>query len=417
MIKQFLIVFTLITTAIAVHSQEGTTSSYSFYGVGLQKFKGTASARFMGGIRTYKDAYNLNLQNPATYADLTLTTFALGASRSEVTLKNETADDHTAATSLEYLAVGIPAGKFGFAFGLIPFTAVGYNVISTTATGESRFSGTGGMNRVFLGFGYQLAKGLNVGIEGSYNFGIIEDKLLTFRQDVQFGSRDVRRAELSSVSYSIGAVYTTKLTNDLDITSSLTLSPNATLSTKTTRELAPLSGFDTNGSDNFNPQDVQSIQLRDQELNLPTEFTVGFGLGKANKWYLATEISSKQENNSGSRYTTSENIRYRNAFGSRLGGYYIPNYNSLTSYWKRITYRAGMRVEELGLEINGESIREFGMSFGIGLPIPRLYSTINIGAEIGRRGTTNTGLVQENFVNLFLGLTLNDRWFIKRKYD
>ena len=65
----------------------------------------------------------------------------------------------------------------------------------------------------------------------------------------------------------------------------------------------------------------------------------------------------------------------------------------------------------------------YGMTFGMGIPVRRSnvpgvvrVNTINTGLVIGRRGTTNNGLIQETYLNFYLGLTLNDKWFIKYKY-
>jgi hypothetical protein len=82
-----------------------------------------------------------------------------------------------------------------------------------------------------------------------------------------------------------------------------------------------------------------------------------------------------------------------------------------------VVYRAGLYYEKTGLNINSESINEFGISFGLGLPVGDLFSNANLGFEIGKRGTTKNNLIQENFVNFQLSLSLNDRWFQKRKYD
>jgi hypothetical protein len=76
-----------------------------------------------------------------------------------------------------------------------------------------------------------------------------------------------------------------------------------------------------------------------------------------------------------------------------------------------------MRFENTGLKINDESINEFGISFGVGLPVGKLFSNANLGFEYGKRGTTSQNLVQENFFNFQLSLSLNDRWFVKRKYN
>ena len=78
----------------------------------------------------------------------------------------------------------------------------------------------------------------------------------------------------------------------------------------------------------------------------------------------------------------------------------------------------GIRTKKTGLKINGESINEFGISFGVGLPVGNNFlSNANLGFEFGNRGTTNKNLIKENFINFQLSLSLNDRWFQKRKFD
>ena len=39
------------------------------------------------------------------------------------------------------------------------------------------------------------------------------------------------------------------------------------------------------------------------------------------------------------------------------------------------------------------------------------------GFELGKKGTTSSNLVQENYANFCLSLSFNDRWFEKRKFN
>ncbi len=91
-----------------------------------------------------------------------------------------------------------------------------------------------------------------------------------------------------------------------------------------------------------------------------------------------------------------------------LGGYYIPKYMSFTSYLSRITYRAGLKFEKTGLVINNESINDFAFTLGIGLPLGGNFgvSNINLGLEVGKRGTTKANLIQENYVNIMVSLVI-----------
>ena len=38
---------------------------------------------------------------------------------------------------------------------------------------------------------------------------------------------------------------------------------------------------------------------------------------------------------------------------------------------------------------------------------------LNIGFEFGKRGKVTNGLIQENYINFRLSLSLNDKWFRK----
>ena len=60
---------------------------------------------------------------------------------------------------------------------------------------------------------------------------------------------------------------------------------------------------------------------------------------------------------------------------------------------------------------------DFAANVGLGLPLIGTFTNINIGLEVGKRGTTYYNLVQENYFNISVGLSLSDKWFVKRKFD
>ena len=403
-----------------VHAQEGTTSIYSYYGIGLQKFKGTVANRSMGGLQIHNDATHLNLQNPASYAGLQLTTLEAGVGRSQLYATNGNATEKTATSTIDYLAVGIPAGKLGFGFGLVPITSVGYSLESNSDTENSLFSGFGGLNRVYLSMAYEAFKGFYIGVEGQYNFGAIENKQITSGTQeigVPFGTRDLQRSELLGFSYSFGLAFKRQLKQQTYLQSGFSFSPASKLISENYREIAPFSGISPTGVEIVNGNDIQKLTVADRNLTIPSQFSIGVGVGELNKWFVGGEIGSKQSSDFTNRSFDQSNVSFRSAFSSKIGGYYIPKYNSLTSYWNRISYRSGIRYQETGLLINNEPINEFGISFGVGLPVSRLRSNIDLGLELGQRGTNKEGLIKETFLNFQVGLSLNDRWFIKRKYD
>lgn len=412
MIKRFIIIVALLTTVLAA-AQEGTSSPYSFYGIGLTKFKGTVENQSMGGLRLFSDSIHLNLRNPAGYGRLKLTTYTVGGSHQSTQLKNDQVSESSRTTSLDYLAIGIPTGKLNFGFGLIPFNSVGYKILNVNEETANRFTGRGGMNKVYLSTGYAVTDNLSLGVNVNYNFGNIQKNFTAFQNGIQFGTRQIDRTDLSGFNLNFGLDYQRALSDNLNFYTAATYSPKMDITAKKIRNTATIT-LGANGSELVTSE--KDITFPDSDLSLPAQLTLGAGLGASNKWFLGAEYSNIQAEDF-NFVTPNQDVSYQNASQYRLGGFYIPQYNSLTSYFNRMVYRAGIRFEETGLQINNEAINEFGISFGVGLPVGNNFSNANLGIEYGQRGTTNSGLIKENFLKLSISLSLNDKWFVQRKFD
>ena len=50
------------------------------------------------------------------------------------------------------------------------------------------------------------------------------------------------------------------------------------------------------------------------------------------------------------------------------------------------------------------------MSFGLGLPLGRRLSNVNLGFEFGKKGTTSNNLIQENYFNLRVRFIIKCCW-------
>ena len=162
--------------------------------------------------------------------------------------------------------------------------------------------------------------------------------------------------------------------------------------------------------------DLSSSGLDQTNLELSEIRRVGLGLGKNKKWFFGAQynlIKSATFNNDFFKRTS---VSYRDAKKWAVGGYFIPNYASFTSFWSRVVYRFGFRTEQMSTIVNNIPLTETGISFGLGLPLAGL-SNANVGVEISQRGQKEAGLIQETIVALRIGLSLNDIWFVKRKYN
>ena len=404
-------VFLLIASGLL--AQEGTTSPYSFYGIGTFKFHGTAENRSMGGIGVFSDSIHLNLKNPAGYAALRLINFSVGASHQTSKQKNDTESQNVSTTSLDYLAMGIPMGKFGMGFGLTPYTAVGYHFYSDISDGLTEYTGSGGLNKAFLSLAYQVTPELAIGVDGNYNFGKIENTAISQKPNLQYGSRSYNSSELYGFSVNFGAIYKKMITNNLELSGAVTYTPETNFNSDNYRKVATISIMPAG----IFTVDESEIDMANTKFAFPSQFTIGAGISKPKYWGVGAEYTLQETSSFSNRSFVTENVTYKNASKFRLGGYFIPDYNSFGNYIQRVAYRAGIRYEQTGLNMDGHEINEFGISFGLGMPVGRLFSNFNLGFEIGRRGTTDFGLIQENFFNTFLSFSLNDRWFEKRLYD
>lgn len=406
--KQTLVVL-IFLVSLGTQAQEITSSPYSFFGVGLQKFKGTAENRAMGGIGILADSVHLNLQNPASLGNLELTTYTLGASHTSTDVKKNNVSDATSSTNIDYLGLGVPAGDFGFSFGLIPYTGVGYRLRKVTDASTTEYKGKGGLNRLYLSVGYEITENLRVGVEGNYNFGNIQNRSLFFKQDIQYGTLEENRADLSGFAANFGVQYEKKIGKDLKLKTSASYSPSSDLTSENERTISLVNRAEQSlSSRDINPDDT--------DFELPEEYRIGVGIGEPQKWFAGVEYQKIGSGNYNNRSFEVTDLEFKDANAYRIGGFYIPNYGDITNYFNRMTFRLGARYQENGMSIKTEDIDEFGISFGLGLPAGPYLSNINLGVEYGQRGTTSSGLVQEDFWSFFISVSFNDVWFRERKF-
>ncbi|MGB1410643.1 MAG: hypothetical protein ACPG59_03780 [Flavobacteriaceae bacterium] len=408
------IIFLLAFAITASAWSQGTTSPYSFFGIGNLNFRGTVENRLMGGVSTYSDSIHLNLLNPAGLAKLKLVNYSIAGSHKFNTLSTATASERATTTTLDYMAIGFPMGKFAGAFGLLPLTTSGYKLENIDGTSTTQYTGSGGMNKVFFSLGYALTPNLSLGAEGNYNFGKISNNAVTFQEEIQLGTEENNQSDLLGLSVNLGLQYQKLLSGKLKGLASFSYTPETKFVSENARQIATVLLL-PNG--NTSAIDQRDIQLANTDFVYPSQLTFGLGLAQERKWSLSAEVSAQKTSNLSISTVDLDNVAYQDALKFRMGGFYIPDYNSFSSMLKRIVYRGGFRFEETGINVNGNAISEFGMSFGLGLNLGRSFSNINIGVEYGGRGTKDNGLVQESFVNVFVGLSLSDKWFEKRLYD
>jgi hypothetical protein len=147
-------------------------------------------------------------------------------------------------------------------------------------------------------------------------------------------------------------------------------------------------------------------------ITLPSAFGGGISISKGAKWAVGADVFlqdwKKFKNVNDDELASTQYSKFA------LGGEFTPDYLSV-NYLKRITYRTGVSLENYPFLANDKQVKDFGINFGISLPAGR--SNINLAFRTGTRGNKADTILQENYFKIFFGVTFNDQWFIKRKFD
>jgi hypothetical protein len=415
MIKKFIVASFFFS--LMANAQSGSASPYSFFGLGESRFKGNLENRSMGGLNIEQDSLHINILNPASFASIRATAFTIGGNYTSTKLKTDSKSDNAQRTTIDYLAIALPLGKMGVGFGLLPYTSVGYNIISSSSVPDGAnnvLKGTGGINKAFFSLGYTIIPNLVVGGDVQYNFGRINNSNLEFLTGVLIGTEEKNKADLTGFAANFGAMYKHKIYKKTNFYSSFTYAPQAALSSTNTKTISTVT---YNSNYDVAIYDTSGEKVIKTDLKIPEKMSIGIGVGETKKWLLGTQLVFQNVGKLTDDFNTVDNVSYGKYSSYSLGGFYVPNYNVYSKYYQKIVYRGGLRYTKTGTIIDSEEIDEKAVSFGVALPIIASLSNVNLGLEYGQRGTTSHGLIQENYVTLAVSFSLNDRWFRKHGID
>ena len=422
MIKKILVSLSLVFATAAI-AQQGTATPYSFYGLGNVNYNGTNEYKAMGGTSVYADSIHINLKNPASFAKLKYTTLSLGATAHYYRFKTDQTKDEAKRQSFDYFTLGFPiAKKAGVVFGILPYSNVGYKILGQENTNSlnqitaNSYSGDGGVNRAFIGAGIEVFSNLSVGFDAGYHFGKTDNRTFTWMKDIGDGTPLVtqtlehKNLDYKGFSYTLSAQYEAKI-KQYDFQSNITYAPQTKWDITNTTKIGVYDIY----SPSY-PIKEEVIVDETQKFINPQNIAIGAGFGKKFKWFVSGQFTYVENSKLANAWNSTAISSYEDTRRYSVGGFYIPKYNSFTSYLDRVVYRAGFRYENTGLVLKEQSIKDYALSVGFGLPV-RGLTNINIGFEYGQRGTTSKDLLRENYFNMSVGFSLNDIWFKRRKFE
>lgn len=416
--KSLFLLVVLIVNTLPSFTQINTISPYSRFGLGDLHFNGFSQNIHLAGLTTpLKSPYNINVKNPASYSSIQLTSFEIAFGTTYHKSENDSLSENNYTNFLQHIALGFPISKkWGLSIGLYPYSSVGYSVKETindlTSSIEYIYEGDGGLNTFYLGSSVDIIKGLSLGLNAKYQFGSLEQLIsVEFDTSSIFNNRNITSAFVSDFSYDFGLLYDIPLKNDIDLTLGGTYGPKISLTTQKKQLVYTYS--ENNGFEIIKDTILNSSNSSD-EIIYPSLYSGGIAIGKKDKWFIGIEYEAQ---NWSEYQFLGEKDSLINSTRYALGFYFIPNNDAINKLSNRIQYRGGLFYHNSPILLNSTQLKDFGLSFGLGIPLRKQFSTLNIGFLLGQRGTINNNLIRERYFNINFGVTINDKWFIKRKIE
>lgn len=424
-----------LLTASASAQTGGSNSSYSRFGLGTLADQSQGPNRGMAGVGIALHQGNrVNMLNPASYASTDSLSFILdaGMSLSAGRMKSGNSSVNVKNCSLDYVNAAMRLRRgLGLSFGFVPYSTIGYNfhnerlVTSDENTTQpvkstSTYAGEGGLHQAYIGLGWRPVGNLSVGANVSFIWGNYYHAMTqsftegTASSSDYSGLNSVHDASLKTYKLDFGVQYPIRVNAE----NWITVGATAGLGHKIKSD-ATLTRYTSVGD---------STQVTAHSpFDLP--YTYGGGLAWQHKNTLLVAADYKMEQWANCRTPHSSTAGgelayygakgdYKNRSRIAVGAQYTPDPTD-RHYVKRMQYRVGANYSTPYLRVNGtDGPSEMTLAAGLGLPISNKAnnrSMVNVGLQWLRRKPASAGLITENYFMVNVGLTFNEKWFMKFK--
>lgn len=413
------LLFLFLVCGLTTFAQKNTSSPYSRYGIGDIVTQGKGRTVAMGGAGiALNSKLMLNSLNPASYAALDSMSFlyeiGIRADFSEYSSSNTDGVHNERKINFDYFNIAWPVTRWWrMGIGILPKSNVGYQFAlnsegSNGVKSTQEFIGKGGVNRFNFTQAFIPFENLYLGVNASYMFGEIENsKRVYLGQIASMNYFEDEILTVKDVFFDLGLQYTAKLSKNNQLTLGAIF--NTKSSIRTDRELIKKT-VSSNGGQNIISGDTVKTSF-----DYPMTWGVGLAYQYKDKLTLSVDYSK-------SLWSESDFLGINEGFNDEqkyaAGLEFTPDRGSLRNYFKTMTYRFGGYYKKTYLPVQlGERINDYGITFGVGIPMRRTATNINVAFELGQRGTLSNNLVKEKYARVCVSFSMFSRWFYKQKYE
>lgn len=410
----------LLTVKLSMVYGQNNNSPYSQLGLGDLEKSNFDRGSSMGhcGVALQSGKYFFT-SNPASLAmlDDKFFTLEMAVSNKNITYKGNSIKENSNKTSdaqWKKLMFGMKLKPYwGGAIGILPYSNSNYSFQSPKSIdGQSQtvpalYQGTGSVNNFFLTNSFKINKKLAIGINSSYYFGQLSQSESLFTGVSGLADSPLvttRNINIGSVRFKTGIQYSFNFLKNFKATLGATYSKNGNF--KGNKELTV-----NNGNTIIKNEKNFGVNY----YYAPNDITTGFAINQADRFTYSFEYGFQDWSKSNSKGIGYEIV---NADRKSIGFEYSKKQTFRNLKYEKYCLQAGGFERNTYIKVNGQQIKEAGITFGMGMNAIKSNLGVQLSFEIGRRGATESGLIQENYFQVCLITSYRDFWFVKAKqYD
>lgn len=430
MLRRTIPILLVLFTAVTLSAQ--TNSPYSRYGLGNIFPLTFGAANGMGYLSAaYLTPTNLNVGNPASFAEISSATLDIGVAGNVLTLNTDLDKFTSGDANLSNIAFGFPMLKYarrhkmGLSFGLLPYSTFSYDILEENATDDPdlgikqyNYVGEGDLYQVYGGFGYRYqtdttrilrvrksksdptktetdtviaAHVFNIGANSGYLFGNLYNLTYASFPDVT-NSQTTKLTRESTVSgglYNLGIAYQRqyirkKPAGERDLLNwrfGASVSPELDVQGA---QSVLWTNILKSGNYEFVTDTIYTAPDTSGSIHLPMSYQAGVSFG-----FFTTQVDKKTQYIIGAQYTATQWSKYTgfqdagvlgDAWRASIGAEIIPPQKSSTGkegsdknkIRPQLSYRLGAYTGTSNIvDESGNALSDYGITLGLAVPIGR----------------------------------------------
>ncbi|MDR1880799.1 MAG: hypothetical protein LBQ78_07670 [Tannerellaceae bacterium] len=406
-IKRVVAASLLVFLPLALFAQNNTNSPYTRYGYGELADRSFGAGRAMGGVGFgMRSPKQINPLNPASYTGMDSLTFLFdfGLAGQLSWFDDGANRQHNINGNFEYAAMQFPLHRrIALSVGILPISYVGYHFgENKTTEGISyteEFSGSGGLNDLYLGMSIDIWKRrLSVGANVGYLFGnISHNQSVIFTSTGATSSTVSKSMEVKDIKLDLGIQYVHPVGAQENVVFGVAYSPKNKLNT---------TSYEINVSGNTLEK---ADTTRNQSFDMPQSIGAGISYVKQNRLTLAADFLYEDWDKA---HFFDKSDEFKKRIRVAAGGEFIPAYQN-KAFFSRIRYRAGVHYSNSYLRVKNSGYNEYGASVGFGLPLIDNRSFLNLSLEYVKLQPGTKALISEQYFRFTVNYTFNEMWFLK----